>query len=664
MKKLIVFSIFVLLANPVLGGVNATLDGGISGITSNSVIDISHQPNVIWLGTGSGAAVSTDGGNTWLTYGQAGGLPSDEISALAANSRGVWVANSYSEEVSGQNIPYGDSVSFSSDGGNSWISFGPKQVAWPGMLSYDLSVYDSLVYSACFYGGLIRSTDKGQTWQNLFPSQLDATNTDSIDYVNNNFSSLNNRMFSVQVDTADFPDTFSVWAGSAEGINRFIFNTWSFGGWHKYALNDSNSAARVSGESETQGNHDWLISPLMDFSAVSSCSLSFQHYYVDLAPGQADYATIFLSDDGGLTWGDTLTTFQDNTIGSPDSLVTRGFNISIFAGGKDSVVAAFKYVKNIYGPAGSWTIDNVLARGDGATILAEDFEGTWGHLGDIPPAGWTIIDNDRVPGVYNTYPDSIVHISHTDTTVVDSLRLPGDFVVALGVQKHASGKTIWAGCRPAYSGYMRVGYSHDNGMTWHEAPIGGAGHTIESWDFAFSGDTVYVATGEGLYRSTGDYNVWTRLTDFTDSQNQTFYQYDAPFYAVDIADGAIWAGGSEGVVKSLLAGGWSVYRSQLDAQSHYAYPSPFSPFHSTRGGATIHFMPAIDTRATISIFDFNLDKVKTVASGISRLGGVESDDIVWDGSNDDGELVANGVYFYRIELDSGEDLWGKVVVIK
>jgi hypothetical protein len=43
---------------------------------------------------------------------------------------------------------------------------------------------------------------------------------------------------------------------------------------------------------------------------------------------------------------------------------------------------------------------------------------------------------------------------------------------------------------------------------------------------------------------------------------------------------------------------------------------------------------------------------------------VESDDIVWDGTNDKGSTVANGIYFYRIELDYGEDLWGKVAVIK
>jgi flagellar hook assembly protein FlgD len=72
----------------------------------------------------------------------------------------------------------------------------------------------------------------------------------------------------------------------------------------------------------------------------------------------------------------------------------------------------------------------------------------------------------------------------------------------------------------------------------------------------------------------------------------------------------------------------------------------------------------VDTYATVKIYDINLELVRTVVDGIFRRGGVESDDLLWDGANGDGDLAANGVYFYRIQLDSGEDLWGKVVLIK
>jgi len=663
MKRLISLLLLILPAAIAVASVSITLDGGRTGLTSNSVIDISHNAMSIWLGTGTGAAISTDSGVNWTTYGQGPGLlPAEETSALTANNRGVWVASSHTEVVSGDNIPKGDGISFSSDNGTTWQTFLPRQVSWFGMLSYDLAVYDSMIFSACFYGGLIRSTDFGQTWTNLFPSQLDSINSDSVDYNRGNFNSLNNRFFSVTVDTSAFPDTFSVWAGSAAGINHFIFDSWNVFGWHRDSVWFS-GAASVSGESPTAANNDSLVSPGIDFTGANACTLSFKQYYEDLGQASQDSAVVLLSDDGGATWPMTVVIFADSSLGSLDTPNEQYSDISSFAAGKSSISVAFIYSTRLTFPSGRWIIDDITLSADGSIKYSEDFNEAWGRYGDVPPAGWQVIDGDRT-GAFNTYPDSIVHITREDTTVVDSLKLPGDFVVSLGIQKTTTAKTIWAGCRPAYSGNLRVAYSNDEGLSWHEAPIGGLSNTVEAWDFAFSGDTVYVATGDGLYRSTGDYETWTRLTDFIDSEHQTFYRYDAPFYAVDIVDGIIWAGGSDGVVRSIETGGWEVFRSGLDSDNHYAYPSPFSPYHSTRKGTTIHFKPADDTRATIKIYDMNLELVKTVVPGIQRRGGVESDDIVWDGTDNDGDLVANGVYFYRIQLDSGDDLWGKVVVIK
>ncbi len=496
MKKLTTVLILIFTAAIAEGSVSISLQDGISGLTSNSVIDIAHDSSSVWLGSGGGAGVTFDDGETWTTYGEDHGLPRDEVSALAANDRGVWVASSHSETISGDRVPFGDGISLTTDSGTSWETFTPKQVTWPGMLSYDVAIYDSIVFSACFYGGLIRSTDYGVTWENLYPSQLDTINSDSIDFNGEIFNRLTNRFFSVQVDTTAFPDTFSVWGGSAAGITHFYFL-------------------------------------------------------------------------------------------------------------KDSTTQTF-----------------------------------------------------------NTYPDSIYHVTHNDTTVTDSLRLPGNFVVALGVQKEPYSERIWAACRPAFSGFLRVAFSDDEGITWHEAPLGGLSNSVEAWDFSFADDTVYVATGNGLYMSFGDYTSWTLLSGFVDLDDQTFYQDNAPFFAVDVVDGIIWGGGSDGIVMGLPEAGWDVFRSGRDPEDHYAYPSPFSPIQSTRQGTTIHFKPQTDTRATIGIYDINLDPVRTVVSRIFRRGGVESDDIVWNGTNDDGELVVNGVYFYRIELDSGDDLWGKVVVIK
>jgi flagellar hook assembly protein FlgD len=36
----------------------------------------------------------------------------------------------------------------------------------------------------------------------------------------------------------------------------------------------------------------------------------------------------------------------------------------------------------------------------------------------------------------------------------------------------------------------------------------------------------------------------------------------------------------------------------------------------------------------------------------------------WDGRDDSGNIVPNGVYFYRVDVDSDTPLFGKVMVLQ
>jgi hypothetical protein len=58
-----------------------------------------------------------------------------------------------------------------------------------------------------------------------------------------------------------------------------------------------------------------------------------------------------------------------------------------------------------------------------------------------------------------------------------------------------------------------------------------------------------------------------------------------------------------------------------------------------------------------------MQPVRTLLQKASRLNGNEYDEI-WDGKNDNRSLVANGVYFYRLEIGTQSLLWGKIVVLK
>jgi flagellar hook assembly protein FlgD len=44
-----------------------------------------------------------------------------------------------------------------------------------------------------------------------------------------------------------------------------------------------------------------------------------------------------------------------------------------------------------------------------------------------------------------------------------------------------------------------------------------------------------------------------------------------------------------------------------------------------------------------------------------QTNGVED---TWDGRDANGNIVPNGVYFYRIEFDSGNPVFGKILVLQ
>ena len=58
-----------------------------------------------------------------------------------------------------------------------------------------------------------------------------------------------------------------------------------------------------------------------------------------------------------------------------------------------------------------------------------------------------------------------------------------------------------------------------------------------------------------------------------------------------------------------------------------------------------------------------MQPVRTLMQKALRQSGQEYDEI-WDGKNDRQNYVANGVYFYRVEVSDESPIWGKILVIK
>jgi hypothetical protein len=190
------------------------------------------------------------------------------------------------------------------------------------------------------------------------------------------------------------------------------------------------------------------------------------------------------------------------------------------------------------------------------------------------------------------------------------------------------------------------------------------------WNFDFEDTVIWAATSVGLKRSDNWGESWEVFNFMRDEDQITRQQISSTeFTSVSIIDGEVWAGNVDGLVRSKDGGNsWDVFRTAVHigepgSETAYAYPSPFSPVLQGGQITRIHHRPKEDGLVTVKIYDFAMDLVINLVDGQHRSGGVEYDE-PWDGRNQEGDLVANGVYFFKVEAAGGQTEWGKVVVLK
>jgi hypothetical protein len=250
-----------------------------------------------------------------------------------------------------------------------------------------------------------------------------------------------------------------------------------------------------------------------------------------------------------------------------------------------------------------------------------------------------------------------------------SNNITGDFVVSTAIQQYNGKKIFWAGTQPAYSGDYGASKTADDGETWSITLKGD-----RVWNFVFDDSVVWVATSAGLKRSYDGGKNWDVFNYMKDKNEITENGiFSTEFTSVAIIDGEVWAGNADGLVrapKGVKVGEdsvWNVFRTSVPigeqgSKTAYAYPSPFSPMLSTGGVVRIHYKPQKDGPVNIKIYDFAMNLVKTLVDEKS-VAGVDQDK-EWDGRNDNGDIVTNGVYFFKVEAPGGQTEWGKLVILK
>jgi flagellar hook assembly protein FlgD len=132
----------------------------------------------------------------------------------------------------------------------------------------------------------------------------------------------------------------------------------------------------------------------------------------------------------------------------------------------------------------------------------------------------------------------------------------------------------------------------------------------------------------------------------------------------------VWIAGDDGIASTTdnashaFGQTWVIGRTYVPVGSSavtYAYPNPFSPANEV---VRIHYSTGgKDSNVKIQIFDFGMNLVKTLLRQAPRSGANEHDEI-WNGRDDTGRLVSNGVYFYKVEVEGGSSGWGKVIVLQ
>ncbi|HZY10258.1 MAG TPA: hypothetical protein VFF29_03815 [Bacteroidota bacterium] len=249
----------------------------------------------------------------------------------------------------------------------------------------------------------------------------------------------------------------------------------------------------------------------------------------------------------------------------------------------------------------------------------------------------------------------------------------GNWVIAIGEQRSQGISRIWTTNWKADDPDEQFGvsYTEDGGRLWKNIL-----HGIRAYDFAFKDSIAYIATEAGIYRTVDAGLSFLKFSTISDPARRQII-VSPKVYTVDIMGDTVWIGTDDGIASTIdnasqpFGSSWVIHRRYQPVgttKSTYSYPNPFSPnFESVRiHYSTQHMNPNQLTPSqavSIDIFDYSMNRVRSLINGAQRSSAYEIDEL-WDGRTDDGRLVANGVYFYRIKIENDEPLFGKIFVLQ
>jgi hypothetical protein len=243
--------------------------------------------------------------------------------------------------------------------------------------------------------------------------------------------------------------------------------------------------------------------------------------------------------------------------------------------------------------------------------------------------------------------------------------ISGNFVTALGYNQ--TNNTVWAATWKAedLSESYGVSSTTNGGISWTINLIDERAH-----NFGFKGTNTIAATDAGSFRTSNQGNTWILPNNIFDEVSGVSLTSNI-FYSAASEGNDVWIGSDDGLAKisetGFWVGEWNVYLAAQPLGSNneaYCYPNPFSPrqeplkFKYSTGG--------VDASVTIRIFNFSMNYIKTVIQNAPRNRTLDGppDSQTWDGTDENGNLLPNGVYFYSVEIDDNDPIFGKIIYMQ
>ena len=248
--------------------------------------------------------------------------------------------------------------------------------------------------------------------------------------------------------------------------------------------------------------------------------------------------------------------------------------------------------------------------------------------------------------------------------------ISGNFIVDLTQADDGSFYGVALATQSSENKGLVVSNRNANGMLFWETQMEGT--RLYNVYSAIEGHA-YISGEEGFWYSTDGWN-WVEMGNIQDANGQLLLTQKIYCVLEDDRDD-LWVGTADGVARSSDMGvNWEILRRvNNDFQEDLAlsaYPNPFSPSRMNQldgeGYVRINCKLPSPGRVNIEIYDYSMTRVKYLVENIT----VDRDKVefIWNGKNGLNNLVANGVYFIRLEYDWGDGdgkqvAWTKVIVL-